>query len=547
MAKIKEWLPKAVQALKAYPGEALLGLVYFLIFVAGETIGNKLPDADIARMYFWFFPQFVLYYYVARRQKYIVPKILAWLLWVPLLLWGCNKAMGPWPIIAAYVLSVALLTLPLKFKDDQQYATHGVKVFTAIATSLLIGIVAMMLVSLIAVSIISLFQLKDADQLYTWPNVFIICLVIPLLCWVKVDAAAQTSSTESKSDSLIHTIVDWVLSPAIIIYSVVLYLYMIRILVKWELPEGGVAYMVGVFTALALIGLLVREMPGKWHMEKYFRYFPFIGIPPLILLWIGTITRIRQYGFTEDRFCLVISALLLTVFVLLLLSPKTRNFRVMAIALAASAILFTWIPGISAKDFGIRSQKARLMRVLPRISSADGRILEDPPYDEMAADSTLAKAWITASEAYKYLKSEMPQSKADKLEEQYGRMFFSKYKIPQPAGIEDEHGAIGYHYYSIDHLSSPIDISEYTEVMPEESYYYDSDGLKATFYADYHRAEVLLECDVDSRLVIVGATADDVLVYSNGKYMAIFGSLSEYDMQDNRFTVGTKILLKKLE
>lgn len=555
MAKIKEWLPKAAQALKAYPGEALLGLVYFVIFVAGDGIGKLLPGAELEKMYLWFFPQFVLYYYVARRQKYIVPKILAWLLWVPLLLWGCNKAMGPWPIIAAYVLSVALLTLPLKFKDDGQYATHGVKVFTAIAASILIGIVAMMLVSLIVVSIQSLFNLKGVDQLYTWPLLFIMCLVIPLICCVKVDAAAQEADAQAQEASpqdapttaskLIHTIVDWVLSPAIIIYSVVLYLYMIRILVKWELPEGGVAYMVGVFTALALIGLLVREMPGKWHMEKFFRYFPYIGIPPLILLWIGTITRIRQYGFTEDRFCLVISALLLTVFVLLLLTPKTRNFRAMAIALAASAILFAWIPGISAKDFGIRSQKARLMKVLPLISGPDGRILEDPPYDEMAEDSTLAKAWITASEAYKYLQDELPKSKADEMEEQYGRMFFSKYKIPQPAGNEEEQGGVGFHYYSIDYLRSPIDISEYTEVMPEESYYYDSDGLKAIFYADYHRNEVLLECDVDSRLDIVGATADDVLVYSNENYMAIFGSLSEYDMQDNRFTVGNKILLKK--
>ncbi|MCR5017689.1 MAG: hypothetical protein K6A64_02720 [Bacteroidales bacterium] len=96
-----------------------------------------------------------------------------------------------WLSKAAYVLSVALLMLPLKHKDDQTFATHGVKVFSAIGVSIFIGIVAMMLVSLIVASIQALFNLKGLDQLYTWPLFFIICLVIPLICCVRVDAVAQ--------------------------------------------------------------------------------------------------------------------------------------------------------------------------------------------------------------------------------------------------------------------------------------------------------------------------------------------------------------------
>ena len=540
LANYKEWLSKAAQALKAYPGEALLGLIYFLIYVLGDTLGKYLPDADLAKMYFWFFPQFVLYYYVARRQKYLVPKILAWLLWVPLLIWGCE--LGPWPIAAAYVLSVALLTLPLKHKDDQSFATHGVKVFSAIGVSIFIGLVAMMLVSLIVASIHALFNLKGIDQLYTWPLFFIICFVIPLICCARVDAVAQ--EPDPKPNALIRTIVDWMLSPAIIVYTVILYLYMIRILVKWELPDGGVAYMVGAFTALALIGLLVRKMPGEWHMKGFFRYFPYIGIPPLVLLWIGTGTRVAQYGFTEDRFMLVVSAILLTIFVLMLLSPRTRNFRAMVVALAASAIVFTWIPGISARDFGVRSQKARLMRVIPRLLGSDGRILEEPPYEEMASDSTLAQSWITASEAFKYLQKERPAA-CTAFEEQYGRLVFSKYKIPSPSDGSDDLDSSGYAYYSIDFLSSPIDIGDYTEVMPADSYYFDNDGEKAVFYSDRGLGKVLLECDVAGRLDIVGASPDDVLVYRNDGYMAIFSSISDHGWETNRFTVGTKILLRK--
>jgi hypothetical protein len=96
------------------------------------------------------------------------------------------------------------------------------------------------------------------------------------------------------------------------------------------------------------------------HYEWFYKFFPAIAVPPLVLLWIGIFRRIGEYGITEDRFYLLVLAALVTLFVTMLVRERTRRFQLMVLVLSTSAILFTFIPGIRARDFGIRSQMSRL-------------------------------------------------------------------------------------------------------------------------------------------------------------------------------------------
>jgi len=56
------------------------------------------------------------------------------------------------------------------------------------------------------------------------------------------------------------------------------------------------------------------------------------------------------------RIYLVAVSLLLTLFTLFLLWPRTRSFFRMSLITGGMAVLLTFIPGIRAHDFGIRSQ-----------------------------------------------------------------------------------------------------------------------------------------------------------------------------------------------
>ena len=361
MAKLKDSVAKLAKglggSLRRFPLEALLGLTYFILFVLAKRIGSAMDGKDIYYMFFWFFPHYVLLFSLHRLGgKHPVFKalyILSWFLWIPLLLWG--RADPGWTLAVAYILAIILLIIGKEPLDNQQYGKHILDTVLSVAKGFLIGALIMAILTAIIASVSFLFDLDMSDNWFTHPNAFIAFGVIPLLCcsFVTGDKAKENW------DRIIRIVIDFILSPALVIYTAILLLYIIRIIVRWELPKGGVVYMVSIFMALALACYLLRTLAEKRHFEWFYKAFPAIALPPLALLWVGIIRRISDYGITEPRFYVLLTAILLTIFTAMLVKEKTRNFQLMTLILAGALILFTYIPGIRAKDFERRSQADR--------------------------------------------------------------------------------------------------------------------------------------------------------------------------------------------
>lgn len=361
MVNLKDSVSKLVKglggSLREFPLEALLGLTYFILFVLAKRIGAALDGKDIYYMFFWFFPHYVLLFSLHRLSgKHLAFKVLyflSWFLWVPLLLWG--QANPSWSLAVAYILAIILLIIGEEPLDNQQYGKHILDTAAKLVPGFLIGFLLMAIISAIVASIGFLFDLNLSDNWFTHPNAFIAFGVIPLLCCSFV----TKETTRLNSEKALRIAIDYILSPALILYAVILLLYILRIIIRWELPDGGVAYMVAIFMALALLCYLLRLQLEKRHFEWFYKAFPAIAIPPLTLLWIGVIRRISDYGITEPRFYVLLIAILLTIFTAMLVKEKTRNFQLMTLIMAAALILFTYIPGIRAKDFERRSQEGR--------------------------------------------------------------------------------------------------------------------------------------------------------------------------------------------
>lgn len=353
-------LQGSLKDLRKYPLEIILSLLYFAIFIGADGLDARLPGIDTGIMLLWFFPHYVLMYYAGKRGG----KLKFWLqgavllLFVPLLLWCCKNNIGDWAFVTAYIVAFALLAMPLRFRGNQEYAVNFQRVFLRVSEGFLIGGIAAFLLLLIGLSVDALFKCHG-DWLIYYPAVFALMVVTPVICCLLVD------SESAPKTRIVPVLVDYVLTPALVIYAAILYIYIAGIVGRWQLPDGGVAYMVGTFTALALLGAMLREAPEKWHFNWFYRYFHFIDIPPLVLLWTGVIRRVGEYGLTEARFVLIIASMLLTAFVAMLSWKRIRDFRLMTVAVPVAAVLFTWIPGISAADWGRRSQEARAGKEIP--------------------------------------------------------------------------------------------------------------------------------------------------------------------------------------
>ncbi|UOQ76829.1 DUF4153 domain-containing protein [Hymenobacter sp. 5516J-16] len=110
----------------------------------------------------------------------------------------------------------------------------------------------------------------------------------------------------------------FVLLPLVVLYLGILYAYMGRILVQWELPKGWVSVLILAFAVAGILALLlihpIRNATENTWIRTFARWFYRALFPLLGLLAVAIATRIRSYGITEERyFVLVLAAWLLVM------------------------------------------------------------------------------------------------------------------------------------------------------------------------------------------------------------------------------------------
>ena len=524
-----------VSSIREFQLEALLGVTYFVIFLFESSVRDILGKSDVFYLFFWFFPQYVLLFtlhkWSGKHLAFRVLYCLSWFLWIPLLVWGpVNQG---WSLGIAYIIAIVLLIIGKEPLGNEPYGQNILDTVINVAAGFIIGFLLIAIVDIIIASVNFLFDLDLKDKWFTNPMAFIAFVIIPLLCCSFV----ENNSYKEANGKILKILIDYIFSPALIIYTAILYIYIGRIVLRWELPNGGVAYIVAIFMAVGLICHLFRLLVEKRHFEWFYKAFPFIAIAPLILLWIGAFRRIGEYGLTEVRVYLICLALLLTVFTAMLVKDKTRNFQLMTMIMAIAAILFTYIPGIRAKDFGIRSQKARLERILPNVL-VDGKFPEIIDYKTIGADPRLKESWLAVDGAYTYLKKNMPPKKFKALQSELGDYQFRTLELeekPETAVAE----------WSISDISGPIDLGEYNQLIPPSDYHYYEDSTVAVFFKDKSRTEELLRCEIRKALDHKDVSSLGKLVYKNNDYMVVFDKIDDFNSSHLSFSTGNHTLYKK--
>ncbi len=338
--------------------ETALCLTFFVIYLIRTLRG----EADIERFFIWAIPQIVLCYTLHQfEDRHWLLKVLYYLsalVWIPLL-FRCPEP-DFWNVAATYLLAGIALLIGTERMDNERFGRHLLRVGIQLVEGGLVSLLLWGILCAVFATVNALFELSLGEIWYGHFLVFVLLLVLPLLCIRLLQGNANLSLVED----LLRMMVDRVLSAALVVYAAILYGYILRILIRWELPDGGVAYMVLLFLGVALACYLLRLQLEKRHFEWFYKAFPAIAVAPLGLLWTGIFRRIGEYGITEARFYLLVVAVLVTLFVAMLVCERFRRFQLMALMLAVAAVIFTYIPGIRARDFGRRSQERRAEKEL---------------------------------------------------------------------------------------------------------------------------------------------------------------------------------------
>lgn len=511
--KIAAFCTDLLQSVRRYPLELALGVVYFILLVL--TREEVLPGhrVKIELLLLVFYSHYLLLFWLhllSKEHKVVRPLMLfVWLLWIPLLF--VNGVSNWIPFRIAALATTLLLLLGTRPMDNETYAVHLVHMTSRMALGFVLGGFLLGVVEGIIGSLQALFDLDLHENWYLYPAFFVAAIVLPLLC----SHLVAEERPVGRKGRFLPILIDLILSPALVIYTVILYAYVIRIALRWELPEGGVAYMVLCFLLVGMLCYLLRLYIEKRHFEWYFKAFPALALPPLVLLWMGTLQRIGDYGFTEARFYLLVITVVATVFVGMLFWERTRRFQVMTLVLIGLAVVFTYCPGLTARDFGNRSQQARLEQVLPELLQ-DGRFPEE--YNYSTLDSLTVETIRKGEDAWTYLKGHMSPKAFEKRYGAYGRLSFQNWKWEEAVRQNDVEKAV----YTLEEF----DLGAYTVLIPDCLYIsYKDDNQSVIIQSSIGENETLLVCPIQERLAQKGQDTD-VLVYKNDRYMAVFSEIT---------------------
>lgn len=255
------------------------------------------------------------------------------------------------------LLVVQLLYLAADWRrDNERFARKALGYLKALFSSGVLSGMAWLLSISIYFSIQYLFEIwQGADERFMGYSASVVFLcVFPLLFLVYNREKEWTASNR-----LLDALFDYVLSPALLLYTAILYLYFLKVAVLWSLPKGGVAYLVIGFVGAVFFLNGCRLFLGKRSYDWFYRRASWVAVPVLAMYWVGASYRIDEYGYTEARVYLVAVGAILTGTALLFFSRRAGRYLYAAVWAMFCLAVVTYVPGMTAKDIERISQTKR--------------------------------------------------------------------------------------------------------------------------------------------------------------------------------------------
>ncbi len=188
----------------------------------------------------------------------------------------------------------------------------------------------------------------------------------------------------------------YILFPLVLIYLVILYAYMAKILIAWDWPQGWVSRLILGFATTGIFSLLllypIREQAENIWIKTTSRWLYVVMIPLVIMLLLALWRRISEYGITESRYIAIILGFWLGIIVVYFIMSRTKSIKAIPVSLCILALFISFGPW-SAFSVSEKSQVDRLQDFLTKNNIlVDSRVQKAPatvPQDDVLQISSI--------------------------------------------------------------------------------------------------------------------------------------------------------------
>jgi hypothetical protein len=139
----------------------------------------------------------------------------------------------------------------------------------------------------------------------------------------------------------------FILLPLLLVYLLILYSYELKILISWDWPKGIVSYLVIGISVLGMLTFLLIQPYGNSGENKWIKRFTksyYLTLIPLVaMLYFAILMRIGDYGFTINRYVVLMLGVWLTIVIIYFLIGRT-NIKFIPISLTIILVLSSFGP-----------------------------------------------------------------------------------------------------------------------------------------------------------------------------------------------------------
>lgn len=389
-----------------FPVESLLTAALFLLATFAAADAEYARDIQENTL---FFPAFLFATLALNRLFTARLRPVYWvgIVFVPLLLCvdmsdAVRTAVLP---VSTAVGALALLAAE-GGRDNERFARRAVGLLSSAATALIFAGVIFLLFLAIFFSTSYIFNIFTdiRSEVVEHASIVVFELFMPLM-WL--DSLRRSNDGRITLTRAGEVMLDYIMTPALLIYMAILYAYFLKIALTWSLPKGGIAYMVFAFTMVVMAVGACQSMVGKRRYDIFFNRFSLWSLPAVAMFWIGSLYRVGQYGLTESRIYLLACGVIMTAALALFASRRTGRYLYVCTFAAALLAVLTYLPPISAERLGLQSQQRRALRLGSELGllSPGGMLSAETlrRIDPAAIDTLKARQYHELGEALYYI------------------------------------------------------------------------------------------------------------------------------------------------
>ena len=281
--------------------------------------------------------------------------------------WGAN-----------FIALLVLLGFPFE-RNNQGFTYRNFTNLFHLGLATAVWLLVFGLVAAILFTITTLFNVEFSNSFYDHFYTSLGIFTQPLFFLVFQQRQAKSEMTLNR---IFEILVNFVLAPALMIFTVLLYAYVVQIIFEGVLPKGMLANITLPYLLGGLCVYALRSICAKARWETFFKFYPYLAIVPIVLLWLAIDRRISAYAWTEPRIYLVALATAITIAYAILIVPKARQYRLISGVVMVAIFAMTWI--VKPQEIAYQSQTVRFEQLLKKLNLSDGsgKIRDDVDFVE---------------------------------------------------------------------------------------------------------------------------------------------------------------------